>query len=70
MKQTETVWISKYALSSGIYLETVEVSPDKPTMAVSLPYRLIIFHGSDWHLSNQPSSPKNESLSLKRLLNY
>lgn len=47
-KQQKKVWISKYALTQGIYEKIVEIDNEFPKMCNDVEYTLSCFHKPFW----------------------
>lgn len=66
-EKTVTAWISKYALSSGVFSTKVRISEKFPNMASSAENSLQTFHGSDWHRTKEAALKKAEDMRVKKI---
>lgn len=67
MSHKITVWITKYALTSGIFAGNAE--QDSPSMiSLKRPGRMQeYFHGNDWHDSERGAISRAEEMRVKKI---
>jgi hypothetical protein len=63
----ETAWITKYALTTGVYQAEVETYEDDPNMAQAANGMHQYFHGDEWHRDKSSAIAKAESMRVKKL---
>lgn len=62
------VWITKYAISKGIYEADADVEMDKGMCTVRLEgFWPQYFHGNDWHTDKQAAVARAEEMRIKKL---
>ena len=66
------VWISKYALTQGIYEVDAEVSEHTATMIIVTPNDrlagvLQFFHHDQWHLTKELAAAKAEQMRKRKI---
>lgn len=62
-----TVWITKYALTTGISQMEVQTYEDSPNVAKTLEAYPQYFHGDDWHRDKSSAIAKAESMRVKKI---
>ena len=71
MKEDKTfkVWISKYALTLGIFEETVSQSKDQPTLVsvVGVTYPTN-YHDGSWHMTRELAVRRAEKIRTNKLI--
>lgn len=72
MSEQFKVWITKYALSSGIRVEMAELSAVSDSMITVRAdplrkWQTETFHGSDWHRDEQSAIAKCELMRKKKI---
>lgn len=67
--ETVTAWITKYALTSGIYIvEGAWISKESPKMLVwACNNGINAAHGNDWHLTPEAALARAEEMRCARL---
>jgi len=63
--ETKKVWISKYALTRGLYMEEVE-STHVESM-VSIPNGIMCFHKPGWHETKEEAIAQAEKMRQAKL---
>lgn len=64
----KTVWISKYALSTGKVTQMkVRACGTYPEMVTAVDFTLQTFHGQDWHLTKSAACAKAERMKLSKI---
>jgi len=63
------VWISKYALTQGIFEMDAEQSENFPEMINRVGNHIETYHveGRDWHLTKEDAIKKAEEMRLKKI---
>jgi len=63
------VWISKYALTQGIFEMEAEQDKTYPSMVTRIGNNLETYHeeGRDWHLTKESAIKKAEEMRLKKI---
>lgn len=65
-----TVWISKYALSQGIYsvevIDCFDISPDMVRDGRK-EYSTQFYHGGDWHRTREEAVSRAEQIRSKKI---
>lgn len=60
-----TAWITKYALTTGVYSMEVQTYEDNPNMVRAA--NGAFFHGDDWHRDKASAIAKAESMRVKKI---
>lgn len=62
------IWVTKYALTSGIFEAEAEIEDQYGRMA-SIPSRryFTAFHGNDWHRTLTEANKRAEEMRLKKI---
>ncbi len=74
-EKTITVWITKYALTTGVYRtegKTSSVSEDMICTKVhdnDVHYKLI-FHGNEWQKSESDAKKRGEEMRIKKIKSF
>lgn len=70
-EKTFTVWITRYALTDGIFEKTVTQSEDYPSMVSwsSGSGQHATYHGEgkDWHRTEESAKKRAEEMRLKKI---
>lgn len=61
------VWITKYALTSGILEREAEVCTDSTISVKGTGYCTVCFHGNEWHKSRESAIAKAEEMRKKKI---
>lgn len=61
-----TAYITKYALSSGIKITTVEMSNISANMVQDLSDRWGLYHGKDWHRTREEAIKRAEEMRMAK----
>lgn len=61
------VWITKYALTSGILEKEAEVCTDNMISVKDTGYYTVYFHGNEWHKSRESAIAKAEEMRKKKI---
>lgn len=64
-KEIFTVWITQYALTQGIYEETVEMT--SCSTMVGVPGTIQTFHKPHWHLTKEDAIIRAEEMRIAKL---
>ena len=67
-EKQKKVWISKYALTQGIYEETVEIYSEFPTMCSDVKYRLSCFHKPFWSNTREEAVAQAEKMRKAKII--
>jgi hypothetical protein len=60
-------WISKYALTKGVFsLEVIHI-PEYPSMVQDATHSDVFFHGNDWHLTREEALDQAEKRRVKKI---
>lgn len=60
-------YITKYALTEGIFEKEVRQSRDYPTMVSVEGRSLECYHGNDWHLTMEAALERAEEMRIKKI---
>jgi hypothetical protein len=61
------VWISKYALTTGVYEQEVKIPTEFPEMCHPVDTMLQHFHKGDWFLTREEAVARAEDLRKKKI---
>lgn len=65
----QTVWITRYALSSGVFKAEGAVSAEGSYCTIRRPGRISeTFHGKDWHLDANSAFLRANEMRLKKMV--
>jgi hypothetical protein len=62
------VWISKYALTLGVYEHKVEISSEFPKMCSSVDNSLQCFHKGDWFFTREEAVARAEEIRKNKIV--
>lgn len=61
------VWVTKYALTQGVYETSVDISQEFPKMATEFANQLQTYHGNDWHRTKPEAIKRAEDMRAAKL---
>ena len=64
------VWISKYALTKGVFEETVDQDEDHPTLVSVVGVRYSTYYhgnGKDWHMTKELAVKRAEKMRAAKI---
>lgn len=61
------VWVTKYALTKGIFEDDVEISGDFPHLAQSSPTKYYHGEGKEWHRTKIEAIQRAEEMRKKKV---
>lgn len=62
------IWITKYALTQGVYSLEAEIDSDYPDMAVHRTRFPSYFHKPYWHLTEEEAVAHAETMRVKKIV--